>query len=180
MTKEKELPMQSFFDYLDSAEKQFEESVKRFSGDDIGILIRNIRKQVKEIIAAHSAGQPTQPQEHSGKGNVEEYAVRFLKERGLKDTLFDVANPEANQWIKGGLSELLREFATRYGNIYATTQPEIRLPEAVGFVEWMDDNMWVRIGKHEWGKIEDDHLSPITAKTSSLYAEYQKTRNSAD
>lgn len=36
-------------------------------------------------------------------------AEQFLKDKGLKDTLYDVENP--GQWIKGGLSTLLEEYS---------------------------------------------------------------------
>lgn len=36
----------------------------------------------------------------------------FLKERGLKDSIYDVANPIPDQWIKGGLSKLLEDYAS--------------------------------------------------------------------
>ena len=39
-------------------------------------------------------------------------AEEFLKEKGLKDSLYDVHNEVPDQWIKGGLSKLLDEYAS--------------------------------------------------------------------
>lgn len=38
-------------------------------------------------------------------------AAEFLKSKGIKDTLYDIDNP--GQWIKGGLSRLLDQYATQ-------------------------------------------------------------------
>lgn len=37
-------------------------------------------------------------------------AEEYIKEKNIKDTLYDVENPIPNQWIKGGLSKLLQDF----------------------------------------------------------------------
>jgi len=46
------------------------------------------------------------------EGKEETDASKFLAIKGLKDTLFDVSNPSADNWIKGGLSQLLEEYTS--------------------------------------------------------------------
>ena len=55
------------------------------------------------------------------QGEKEMTAKNFLKEKGLKDTLYNVNyNPNQNrglpesEWIKGGLSNLLEEYANHF------------------------------------------------------------------
>jgi hypothetical protein len=60
-------------------------------------------------------------------------AKQFLKEKGLKDTLYNVNyNPNQNrglpqkEWIKGGLSALLDEYAGTKVNKISPNPPVIR------------------------------------------------------
>ena len=57
-------------------------------------------------------------------------AEEFLKEKGIKDTLYDVKNPEPNNWIKGGLSALLDEYRNQS---HSTTLPSDEEIDEIAF-----------------------------------------------
>ena len=55
-------------------------------------------------------------------------AEKFLEEKGLKDSLYDVHNEIPNQWIKGGLSKLLNDYASSRSMESQWISVEERLP----------------------------------------------------
>ena len=57
-------------------------------------------------------------------------AEKFLEEKGLKDSLYDVHSEIPNQWIKGGLSKLLDDYASSRSMESQWISVEERLPKS--------------------------------------------------
>lgn len=66
-------------------------------------------------------------------------AQQFLKEKGLKDTLFDVDSPGEERWIKGGLSELLDEYAEQFKVKFPTDEEVLRIVEKIAYHQLRED-----------------------------------------